>query len=369
MSAPHNDHRHMAQALGLAARGLGRTWPNPAVGCVIVDAAGHVVGRGITQPGGRPHAEVAALAQAGAFARGASAYVTLEPCSHHGKTPPCAEALIAAGVARVVFAATDPDPRVNGRGHARLRAAGIEVRTQVMEAEATQLNAGFFKRVTRGLPLLTLKMAATLDGRIATSSGESRWISGHGARRYVHMLRLCHDAVLVGSGTAVADDPDLTIRDMGEAHQPLRIVLDGGLQLGTHSRLALSAQTHPVWMLHHQGADKARRAAWQRTGARLFEVRSKDGHIDPEDALRTIAAQGVTRILCEGGGQLAGALCRDSLVDELIHITAGKLIGREGAPVVGDLSLAHLADAPQFKRLEARAIGEDYMARFQAIHR
>ena len=219
----------MAHALALGQRGLGRTWPNPAVGCVIVHG-GRVVGRGWTQPGGRPHAEVRALAQAGSAARGATAYVTLEPCAHHGHTGPCAEALIAAGVARVVTALQDPDPRVSGRGHAMLRAAGVAVTEGVLEPEARAVNAGFLKRVCHGLPLVTLKLATTLDGRIATASGESRWITGPEARRAVHALRLVHDAVLVGAGTARADDPDLTVRDLGATHQPVRIVIDSRLE-------------------------------------------------------------------------------------------------------------------------------------------
>ena len=216
------DERHMSHALAMAARGLGRTWPNPAVGCVLVKE-GRIIGRGTTQPGGRPHAERMALAQAGAAARGATAYVTLEPCAHHGKTSPCAEALVEAGIARVVTALTDPDPRVAGRGHAILRAAGIAVSEGILRDEAYQITRGFLKRVTEGLPFLTLKLGATLDGRIATATGESRWITGEQSRRHVHMLRMIHDAVMVGSGTALADDPDLSIRDLGASHQPVRV--------------------------------------------------------------------------------------------------------------------------------------------------
>ncbi|TKA96810.1 bifunctional diaminohydroxyphosphoribosylaminopyrimidine deaminase/5-amino-6-(5-phosphoribosylamino)uracil reductase RibD, partial [Cereibacter changlensis] len=250
----------MALALSLGARGLGRTWPNPAVGCVIVKGA-RIVGRGWTQPGGRPHAEVMALRQAGDAARGAVAYVSLEPCAHHGKTPPCAEALIAAGVSRVVTALEDPDPRVAGRGHAMLRAVGIDVTEGVMGAEAAEANAGFLKRVTRGLPLVTLKLATTLDGRIATASGESRWITGPAARRAVHALRMSHDAVMVGVGTALADDPDLTVRDMGAGHQPVRILIDSRLRHSAESRLGRTAGQHPVWICHGPGAPTAAREA------------------------------------------------------------------------------------------------------------
>ncbi|MGY4803023.1 bifunctional diaminohydroxyphosphoribosylaminopyrimidine deaminase/5-amino-6-(5-phosphoribosylamino)uracil reductase RibD, partial [Teichococcus aerofrigidensis] len=218
------DVAQMRAALALAARGLGNTWPNPAVGCVIVKE-GVVVGRGWTAPGGRPHAETEALRRAGAAARGATAYVTLEPCCHWGRTPPCADALIAAGVARVVVAMQDPDPRVDGAGLRRLREAGIAVASGMLEAEARALNAGFLKRLASGLPLLTLKLATTLDGRIATRAGESQWITGPAARRAAHALRGRHDAVLVGSGTALADDPDLTCRLPGFAPVPtVRVV-------------------------------------------------------------------------------------------------------------------------------------------------
>ncbi|MFM2366446.1 MAG: hypothetical protein RIR95_1054, partial [Pseudomonadota bacterium] len=242
-----SDQDHMAHALRLAARGLGRTWPNPAVGCLVVKN-GVVLGRGWTQPGGRPHAETMALAQAAEGARGATAYVTLEPCAHHGKTPPCANALIDAGVARVVSAATDPDPRVADRGHAMLRAAGISVTEGVLEAEAVALNEGFFQRILRGTPLVTLKLALTLDGRIANAAGASQWITGPLARRTVHMQRAVHDAVMVGIGTALADDPDLTVRDLGVSHQPVRIVIDSHLRLPATGRLARSARINPVWV-------------------------------------------------------------------------------------------------------------------------
>src|SRR5512134_1017521 len=224
------DAHWMGVALTLARRGLGNTWPNPSVGCVLV-RDGRVVGRGWTQPGGRPHAETEALRRAGDLARGATAYVTLEPCSHHGRTPPCCNALIAAGVARVVCAMRDPDPRVDGRGFARLREAGIEVVEGLLEAEAQALNAGFARRIREGRPFVTLKLATTLDGRIATARGESRWITGPEARREAHALRARHDAILVGSGTAVSDDPDLSCRLPGAAPvKSLRVIADARLR-------------------------------------------------------------------------------------------------------------------------------------------
>jgi diaminohydroxyphosphoribosylaminopyrimidine deaminase/5-amino-6-(5-phosphoribosylamino)uracil reductase len=354
------DDSHMAHALALAARGLGRTWPNPAVGCVLVKD-GLIVGRGWTQPGGRPHAERMALDQAGDRARGATAYVTLEPCAHHGKTPPCAEGLIAAGVARVVSALTDPDPRVAGRGHAMLRAAGIAVTEGVLEAQARAQQAGFLKRVTRGLPFVTLKLASTLDGRIATSTGESRWITGAEARRRVHLMRMIHDAVLTTSATALADDPDLTVRDLGAGHQPLRILIDAQLRHRPDSRLGRSADENPVWVLHGAGADTT---GWQATAARLIPMPLTQGHIDPETAFRTLAADGLTRVMIEAGGTYAAHLIRAGLVDEVALFQAGCLIGAEGRPVFGPLGLSALKDAPRLRLIEATKCGADTLTRW-----
>ena len=348
----------MAHALRLAARGLGNTWPNPAVGCVLVKD-GQILGRGWTQAGGRPHAEVRALDQAGPQAQGATAYVTLEPCAHHGQTPPCASALIAAKVARTVTALTDPDPRVSGKGHAMLRAAGIAVTEGVLTAEATRLNAGFLKRVTQGLPVVTLKLAASLDGRTATATGESRWITGAQARRTVHALRMTHDAVMVGSRTALADDPDLTVRDMGAARQPVRIVLDRMLKHAPASRLGRTAKDHPVWLLHGPHAPDAARKAWTTTGATLIETPEANGHLDLTAALQALAAKGLTRILSEGGATLAAALVKARLVDDLALFSGGLLIGAEGHPALGPLGLTALADGPRPRLREARTLGPD----------
>ncbi|WP_128514294.1 bifunctional diaminohydroxyphosphoribosylaminopyrimidine deaminase/5-amino-6-(5-phosphoribosylamino)uracil reductase RibD [Tabrizicola thermarum] len=348
----------MAHALRLAARGLGNTWPNPAVGCVMI-RDGVVVGRGWTQPGGRPHAEVRALDQAGERAAGATAYVTLEPCAHHGHTPPCAEALIAARVARVVTALTDPDPRVSGKGHAMLRMAGIAVSEGVLAEQAARLNAGFLKRVTQGLPFVTVKLAASLDGRIATATGESRWITGAEARRKVHALRLAHDAVMVGSGTALADDPDLTVRDLGAPRQPVRILVDRALRHAADSRLGRSAKDHPVWVLHGASAPDPARRAWDETGAELIAVPEADGRLDLAAALRSLAGRGLTRILNEGGSTLAAALIRAGLVDDLALFSGGVLIGAEGHPALGDLRLAALADAPRPILRETERLGAD----------
>ncbi len=351
------DRRFMALALSLGRRGMGRVWPNPAVGCVIVKE-GRIVGRGWTAEGGRPHAEPQALAEAGAAARGATAYVTLEPCAHHGKTPPCAEALVAAGVARVVIASGDPDPRVAGRGVEILRKAGIAVETGVMQAEADADHAGFFSRIANGRPFVTLKIASSLDGRIATATGESRWITGPEARRAVHMLRARHDAVMIGGGTARADDPMLDVRDLGIVRQPVRVVITRRLDLLTDGRLAQTAKSQPLWLCHGPEAE-ARRAEWQALGAECLHCEISNGQVSPNSALAALAEKGLTRVLCEGGGALAASLLREGLVDELIVHSAGLAIGAEGTPSLGAMGIDRLGNAPRFELAEVGRIGPD----------
>ncbi len=356
-----NDSAHMARALALGRRGLGRVWPNPAVGCVIV-AGGRVVGRGWTQPGGRPHAETVALGQAGAAARGATAYVSLEPCAHHGETPPCAEALVGAGVARVVTALEDPDPRVAGRGHAMLRKARIAVDTGIGAAEARRDQAGFLSRLARRRPMLTLKLATSLDGRIATASGESRWITGPEARRAVHGMRLRHDAVMVAGGTARADDPELSVRDFGKVGQPVRAIAVQTLDLPETGRLAASAGLSPLWLLHGPESPERRRAGWAARGAECIEVPVADGRLDPAGLLAALGARGLTRVFCEGGGSFAASLLRAGLVDRLVTFTAGLALGADGAPGFGALGTGALSEAPRFRLAECRAVGADVMS-------
>ncbi len=360
MSA-EDDRRHMAHALGLARRGLGRVWPNPAVGCVLVNGT-RVIGRGLTRPGGRPHAETVALAAAGQAAQGATAYVTLEPCAHHGQTPPCAGALVAAGVARVVTAMEDPDPRVSGRGHAMLRAAGIAVDEGVLEAEARALQRGFLCRVTEGRPMVTLKLAASLDGRIATAAGESRWITGSDARARVHAMRAAHDAVMVGAGTARADDPMLTVRGLGFAHQPVRVVAARTLDLDPGGALGRSAREVPVWLVHGSAAPAAARAAWAATAARLIEVAEAAGALDPAAILAALGLAGLTRVFCEGGGQFAAALLKAGLVDEIALFTAGLALGADARPAVGALGLSALAEAGRFRLAGVKQAGADTLS-------
>ncbi|MBK1841390.1 bifunctional diaminohydroxyphosphoribosylaminopyrimidine deaminase/5-amino-6-(5-phosphoribosylamino)uracil reductase RibD [Azospirillum sp. YIM B02556] len=353
----------MRAALSLAARGLGRTWPNPAVGCVLV-RDGAVIGRGWTQPGGRPHAETEALARARALsggAEGATAYVTLEPCNHYGKTPPCALALVEAKVARVVVACQDPDPRVAGGGLARLRDAGIAVVTGVCEAEALALNHGFFSRITLGRPLVTLKIASTLDGRIATATGESQWITGPTARAWGHRLRAGHDAILVGIGTALADDPELTCRLPGlEDRSPVRVVVDGRLRLPPTAKLAAGAGRIPTWVVTGPSPDGARAAALAARGVEVIPTAiGADGHVDPAAAMAALASRGITRVLVEGGAAIAGALLGAGLVDRLEWFRAASLIGGDGLPAVAGFGVAALAAMARFERIELRSAGAD----------
>jgi diaminohydroxyphosphoribosylaminopyrimidine deaminase/5-amino-6-(5-phosphoribosylamino)uracil reductase len=357
------DRRFMALALSLGRRGMGQCAPNPAVGCVIVQGD-RIVGRGVTAPGGRPHAEPQALAQAGAQARGATAYVTLEPCAHHGATPPCSEALIAAGVARVVAPFDDTDPRVSGRGFEMMRAAGLAVTTGVLAEEAARDHAGFLIRNELGRPFVTLKLASSFDGRIATASGHSQWITGPEARRAVHAMRARHDAVMVGAGTARADDPMLTARGMGVARQPVRVVVSRRLDLPLMSQLARSAREVPLWLCHGDGADPVLAEAWRGLGARLLPCAVVAGQVDARAMLRALGAAGLTRVFCEGGGALAASLLGAGLVDELIGFTAGFAIGAEGLPGLGALGLSRLDEAARFDLIETRAIGGDVMHRW-----
>lgn len=357
-----NDARWMKSALVLARRAVGRTWPNPAVGCILV-RDGRIVGRGVTAPGGRPHAEPTALTQAGPLAAGATAYVTLEPCAHHGKTPPCTDALIAAGIARAVVAIEDPDPRVSGRGITALKNAGIAVRLGIEAEAARAVNAGFLSRIERGRPHILLKLAASLDGRIATRTGESRWITGSAARRYVHAIRARSDAVLIGAGTARADDPMLDVRGLGlGARKPVRVVADGSLSIPLTGRLVQTARDRPLWVLHRPDAPPDRADALRNAGAILLPVPAPDGLLDMSAALTDLAERGLTNILCEGGGRIAASLLARGLVDKLAVFSAGKIIGGDGTPAVQPFGLETLLQAPEFSLIRSQTVGTDTVA-------
>jgi diaminohydroxyphosphoribosylaminopyrimidine deaminase / 5-amino-6-(5-phosphoribosylamino)uracil reductase len=359
-----DDLGHMRAALALAARGLGRTAPNPAVGCVLV-RDGTVVGRGWTQPEGRPHAETEALARAGDAARGATAYVSLEPCAHTGKTPPCADALVAAGIARAVVAVEDPDPRVSGRGITLLREAGICVDVGACAAEAGALNAGFFLRVAEGRPLVSLKLATSLDGRIATRTGDSRWITGDAARRRGHLLRATHDAILIGTGTALADDPELTCRLPGLADRsPVRVVLDRTLRLPEAAKI-LAAKGVPTWIVAAAPSDAARKTALERGGAQVIDVPAVDGRLSLKDALRALGDRGITRLLVEGGSTLAGSLLQQDLVDRIYWFRSATIIGGDGLAAAGSLAVERLADVKPFERVDAEMLGADVLETYR----
>jgi diaminohydroxyphosphoribosylaminopyrimidine deaminase/5-amino-6-(5-phosphoribosylamino)uracil reductase len=350
----------MRAALALARRSLGRTWPNPAVGCVIArDAV--VLGRGRTRDGGRPHAEVDALEQAGAAARGATVYVTLEPCSHFGKSPPCADALVRAGVARVVSALEDPNPQVNGQGHARLRQAGIAVDVGEGAREAAEINAGFLLQMREGRPLFHLKTATSLDGRIATASGESRWITGEAARADGQRLRATHDAILVGASTVAADDPELTCRLPGlAAYSPIRIVLDSKARLSPQSKLAATADRAKVWLLCTGDAPATARQALQAKGVEVIEVAADArGRVDISAAARALGERRLTRVLIEGGGEIAAAFLKADLVDRVTSYQAGILLGAESRSAIAALGLEKLGSAPRFRLVSSRSVGAD----------
>ena len=354
------DRRFMRSALFLARRGLGSVAPNPSVGCVIVAPGGMVVGRGWTQPGGRPHAEAEALGRAGERSRGATAFVTLEPCSHYGKTPPCAETLIDAGVKRAVVAIEDPDERVSGRGLKSLREAGVDVTLGVMAAEAEELNMGFIMHRRTGRPLVTLKSATTLDGRIATHTGASHWITGALARRRAHLMRMSHDAIVVGIGTALADDPELTCRLPGlEVHDPVRVVIDSRLQLPLTSKLVQTARKTPTWVVISAETDPERCKAYKDLGVLVIPVSvGPDRYPDPLVVLRELGDRGLTRVLVEGG----------SSVDRLAWFRAAAVIGGDGVPAIAAFGVDELSQMRRFELLSFESLGDDRLETYSVVN-
>ncbi len=351
----------MLTALALARRGVGNVWPNPAVGCVIVNEY-RIVGRGWTQPGGRPHAETEALARAGDAARGATAFVTLEPCNHHGKTPPCTEAVIHSGIRRGVIAAADPHPLVAGQGVARLQAEGLSVTIGVCAEEALEINAGFFLTVAEGRPLVTLKAAVSLDGRIATRTGHSQWMTGPAARRASHLLRASHDAILIGSGTALADDPSLSCRLPGmQSRSPVRIVVDGRLRLATRRlNLVATAREIPTWIVTTSDADRELRSMLTGMGATVIGVeKDGSGHPQARAIVAALAERGVTRVLVEGGTAVAGSFLAAGLIDRMAVFRAPKMIGADGLAMAGELGVSSLESAPTYVRCGVGEIASD----------
>jgi diaminohydroxyphosphoribosylaminopyrimidine deaminase/5-amino-6-(5-phosphoribosylamino)uracil reductase len=334
----------------------------------VVVKDGRVVARAVTAAGGRPHAEPAALDMAGAAARGSTVYVTLEPCCHWGRTPPCTDALAKAGVARVVVATRDPDPRVDGEGIARLRAAGVAVDEGVLRAEGDDVVAGFRARVREQRPLVTLKLASTLDGRIATRTGESRWITGAAARRAAHAMRGRHDAVMVGVGTVLADDPALTCRLPGFRASPVvRVVADSHLRTPLTTTLIATADEAPTWMLIREGTDRDRRHAFADLGVKLMDVAGSEAGVDPVAAMRALADAGLTRVLVEGGAQLAASLLRADLVDRVAWFHAPAVMGADAWPAVQAFGVGRLDAMPRFHRLATLPLGDDMLTEFARI--
>jgi diaminohydroxyphosphoribosylaminopyrimidine deaminase / 5-amino-6-(5-phosphoribosylamino)uracil reductase len=359
-----DDHRFMARALQLAAKGRSTTQPNPRVGCVLV-RNGVEVGSGWHQVAGGAHAEVAALAQAGVEARGATAYVTLEPCSHYGRTPPCCQALVQAGVGRVVAAVEDPNPQVSGRGLAALREAGIATAVGLLADEAEALNAGFFARMRTGYPRVLLKLAASLDGRTAVASGESQWITADAARRDVHRLRAEAGAILTGAGTVVADDPALTVREVPlppMRQQPLRVVMDSRLRMSPQAAmLRLPGST----LVAYAQAPEDARSALEAAGAELVALPGAQGGVDAQALLSLLARREINDVLVEAGPTLGGALLRAGLVDELIVYLAPHLLGHEARPLLHLPGIEQMSQREPLQLKEVRQIGNDIRLRVQ----
>jgi diaminohydroxyphosphoribosylaminopyrimidine deaminase/5-amino-6-(5-phosphoribosylamino)uracil reductase len=361
------DARFMQLALTLGRRGQGRTWPNPAVGAVIV-RDGVIVGRGWTQAGGRPHAEVEALRRAGEAARGATLYVTLEPCSHHGKSPPCADAVISAGIARVVSAIEDTNPEVAGQGHARLRAAGIVVETGLSAAEAARDHAGHIRRIRDRRPHVILKLAVSSDDRIGAAGRHAVAISGEAARARVHLLRAQCDAILVGIGTVLADDPKLTCRLPGmEAQSPVRVVLDRALRIPGTSKLVHSAREVPLWVMTSNLSEAPAAMKLGAAGAQVIRVATTSAPpgLDLTAVLHALAEKGITRLLVEGGSRVASSFVAADLVDEVWLLRGEGFIGAGGVSALDGLPLSAITQSPQFKARASENLQRDILTIYE----
>lgn len=359
------DVQMMQYALRLAGQGLGRCWPNPSVGCVLVKH-GQVIAAARTGDGGRPHAEALALQIAGSEARNATAYISLEPCAHHGQTPPCAQTLINAGISRVVIACGDSDPRVSGKGAAMLQDAGIAVDKGVLEAEALRINAGFFSRIHHNRPLLAMKLATSLDGRITNGKGQSQWITGPEARNHAHSLRARYDAILTGIGTVLADNPALTCRLSGMGKlSPVRVILDSQLRLPLESRLLETIDQAPIWvMTASDDSDKKNRL--EAMGAKVAQVDSGNRGIGIQAAMAWLAGQGITRVLSEGGAALNGSLWESGLVEKLYWFRAPVVLGDTGAPALACAVDVAPSDLQRLMREDTIPLGSDLLEIYSA---
>ncbi|GJL84953.1 MAG: riboflavin biosynthesis protein RibD [Micavibrio sp.] len=351
---PLNDIHHMLSALALARRGLGRTWPNPSVGCVIVNKSGQVVGRGVTGDGGRPHAETIALKQAGTEAKGGCVYVSLEPCAHHGETPPCTDSLIKSGVKRVVLTSEDKDSRVAGKGIKLLRDAGIEVEAGVLAEEAYEINQGFNLRVTENRPLVTIKSATSSDYKIAEKARTRTQITGERSMMRAQLERSQHDVVLVGINTVLTDDPLLTSRLPGHDHDIVRVVLDSNLRIPVDCQLVKTASQHPLWVIHKEGES----ADLEKAGAKLLQTDPKNAR----EVLKLLAQEGITRLLIEGGAKVSTAFLEAGFCDRFLHFQAPTEIGNDGVDALMGHSIADLEQDFGLKRQKTSSYGEDFLA-------
>lgn len=369
MTPSDADLHIMAAALELGRRGLGLCAPNPAVGTLLVKN-GVVLARGWTKPGGRPHAETEALREVGAAARGATLYVSLEPCSHHGQTPPCTDAIIAAGISRVAYAIDDADPRARGRASHILTDAGIEVTHGVLVKEARRAHLGHFLRVTSGRPMVSLKLAVTADLFAAGPASDPRlMVTGKPANGLVHVMRAMHDGVMAGIGTILADDPLLNVRLPGlEDRTPLRVVLDSELRLPMDARIVAAAVKGPVLAIAGEGASEERAQRLREAHVEVvYAARDKTGHVDLGGALKLLGARGLTRIFCEGGPGLAAALIGQGLADEVIMFTSPKPLGRGGILGLAPAATVRLADPDHYRLIETRRIGADRLTRHERV--
>jgi diaminohydroxyphosphoribosylaminopyrimidine deaminase/5-amino-6-(5-phosphoribosylamino)uracil reductase len=358
------DQRFMALALTLGRRGLGNAWPNPAVGAVVVKD-GIVLGRGWTQPGGRPHAEAEALRRAGSAARGATLYATLEPCSHHGQTPPCVDAILAAGITRVVSALEDPNPQIAGEGHARLRAAGVTVEVGLAAAEAMRTHAGHFRRVRDGRPHVMLKLAVSADGKAGLPGRKPAQITGEAARARVQVMRATNDAVLTGIGTVLADDPQLNVRLPGmEPRSPVRVVLDSTLRLPQRSKLAASASRTLDWVFVDKAARPDHEKALSAAGVELLRVDGENGRLDLLGVLRALSGRGISRVMVEAGPILSTAFLAADLVDEAALFRSPNALG-EGIDALEGEPLSALTLSPKLRLVESETIGADTLQMFE----
>jgi diaminohydroxyphosphoribosylaminopyrimidine deaminase/5-amino-6-(5-phosphoribosylamino)uracil reductase len=361
------DQRFMQLALALGRRGQGRTWPNPAVGAVVV-RDGIIVGRGWTQPGGRPHAEPEALKRAGEAARGATLYVTLEPCSHFGKSPPCVDAVIAAGIARVVSAIEDPNPEVAGKGHAKLRSAGITVDVGLGAAEAAHDHAGHFRRIRDQRPHVILKLAVSADDKIGAAGHKPVAITGESARTRVHLLRAQCDAVLVGIGTVLADDPLLTCRLPGmAARSPVRAVLDRALRIRGSSRLVHSARETPLWVLTSNLSEAPAAMKLGAAGAQVIRVAATANPpgLDLPAVLRALSEKGITRLMVEGGARVASSFMSADMVDEIWLLRGPDAVGADGVPALDALPLTSITQSPRFRVRVTETLDKDALTIYE----